>query len=136
VGTYFLQVTATLGSETSTDLVKVVLTPYNRAPYANAGYTTFRADLPPQIWLWGSVRDDGLPAGAAVTSSWEKMFGPGTVTFNNPSAPATTASFSAPGVYVLKLKATDGELTGEDITTVWLGFSCIPSAPDGLVAWW
>jgi RHS repeat-associated protein len=136
IGTYVLQVTGTVGNETSTDLVKVVLTPYNRAPYANAGYTTFRADLPPQIWLWGRVRDDGLPAGATVTSTWEKLFGPGTVTFNNPSSPATTASFSAPGVYVLKLKASDGELTGEDITTVWLGLSCIPIAPDGLVAWW
>ncbi|MGH7946709.1 MAG: LamG-like jellyroll fold domain-containing protein, partial [Opitutaceae bacterium] len=135
-GTYFLQVTATLGTETSTDLLKVVLTPYNRAPYPNAGYTTFRADVPPQLWLWGKVRDDGLPVGATITSTWDKLFGPGTVTFANPNNAATLASFSAPGVYVLRLRATDGELTGEDTTTVWLGFSCIPTAPDGLMAWW
>ncbi len=135
-GDYVFRLTATLGAEVSTATVKVSLTPYNRAPYANAGYTTFRADVPPQIWLLGEVRDDGLPLGAPVTSHWEKLFGPGSVTFSDPASPATNASFSAPGVYVLRLSASDTELTGSDVTTVWLGYSCIPVAPPGLVSWW
>ncbi|MBX3738731.1 MAG: tandem-95 repeat protein, partial [Candidatus Didemnitutus sp.] len=136
IGTYVLRLTATLDGVIRTDDLTISLTPYNRPPYVNAGYTTFRADLPPQLWLWGTVRDDGLPNGAPVTSTWSKLFGPGTVAFANASAPSTTATFSAPGVYVLSLSASDTALTSTDVTTVWLGYSCIPVAPDGIVSWW
>ena len=135
-GTYVLRVTATLDGVVSTDDVTLVLTPYNRAPYANAGYTTFVASFPPQIWLWGEVRDDGLPIGANVVSTWEKLFGPGTVSFTNASAPATQASFSVPGVYTMRLRATDGELAGENTTDIWIGVPPPPPPPEGLVSWW
>ncbi len=135
-GDYVLRLTATLDGVTHTDDVALSLTPYNRAPSANAGYTTFRADMPSEIWLWGEVRDDGLPVGAPVTSHWSKLFGPGDVSFADPSAPTTKASFTARGVYVLQLEATDGELTSKDVTTVWLNYPCIPVAPAGLMSWW
>jgi hypothetical protein len=45
--------------------------------------------------------------------------GSGSVSFNNPEYEDTNASFSAPGVYVLRLTATDGEpLSGSDTVTV------------------
>ncbi|MBI2513200.1 MAG: tandem-95 repeat protein, partial [Opitutae bacterium] len=136
LGNYVLRLTATLDGVVRTDDITVALAPYNRPPYANAGYTTFRADVPAQLWLWGTVRDDGLPNGAAVTSTWSQVFGPAGVQFTNPAAPSTTAQFPGPGVYVLKLSASDTALTSSDVTTVWLGYSCIPVAPDGLVSWW
>ena len=64
------------------------------------------------------MTDDGKPLGATVTSTWSKVSGPGTVTFANPSATVTTASFSVHGTYVLKLTADDGEYTSSDTITI------------------
>jgi DUF1680 family protein len=44
----------------------------------------------------------------APTVAWTKESGPGDVAFENPAAAVTTATFSAPGAYVLKLTAVDG----------------------------
>ena len=54
------------------------------------------------------------PLQAATVSSWSKVSGPGTVQFANASSPETTASFSQPGDYVLRLTASDGEYTVSD----------------------
>ena len=61
------------------------------------------------------MTDDGLPS-ATVTTTWAKVFlaGPGTVTFGNANAVDTTATFSLPGTYVLRLTATDGLLQAFD----------------------
>src|SRR5215813_13227776 len=48
------------------------------------------------------------PTGPAATVTWSKESGPGTVTFADAKAPVTTATFSAPGAYVLKLTADNG----------------------------
>ena len=47
--------------------------------------------------------------GPAPSVSWRKDAGPGTVTFADAKAPVTTAVFSAPGTYVLKLTADNGK---------------------------
>jgi hypothetical protein len=44
--------------------------------------------------------------------------GPGTVTFTNPAAASTTATFSTAGTYVLMLTANDSALTGTSSVTV------------------
>ena len=54
----------------------------------------------------------------ATTATWSKVSGPGTVTFGNPAAVDTTATFSADGTYVLRLSATDSTLTATDDVTV------------------
>ena len=46
------------------------------------------------------------------------MSGPGTVTFAQPAAVSTTATFSAAGTYVLMLTANDGALVGSDTLVV------------------
>jgi hypothetical protein len=66
--------------------------------------------LPNSANLDGTVSDDGLPTPpGAVTTTWSKASGPGTVTFGNPNAVDTTASFSEPGPYLLQLTADDGQ---------------------------
>jgi hypothetical protein len=58
------------------------------------------------------VIDDSQPnPPAAVSNLWTKFSGPGTVTFGNPQAPSTTATFSVPGTYTLSLTSDDGQVT-------------------------
>lgn len=77
----------------------------------DAGGIVVRPSVPSIAFLSGSVTDDGLPAGGALTSTWSKVNGPGTVAFANPNAPVTTANFSQSGVYVLRLSASDSALS-------------------------
>ena len=89
----------------------------NRAPSVSGGPDR-SVTIPSAASLAGSVSDDGLPAGAAVTSSWTMVSGPGTASFANAAAPATTVTFSDPGTYVLRLTASDTELQASDDVTV------------------
>lgn len=83
--------------------------PQNQAPrvYAGPVQTIF---LPSRANLRGEATDDGLPRGT-LTTTWTKTDGPGTVTFGDPNAPLTTAQFSLPGHYILRLTASDSELS-------------------------
>src|SRR5579864_5405775 len=83
------------------------------------------------VALNGTVSDDGLPAGGTLTSLWTKVSGPGTVTFVNPTAPVTTASFSQPGAYVLRLSATDSELTSTSDVTITISANTAPIVQAG-----
>jgi DUF1680 family protein len=51
------------------------------------------------------------PTGPAPSGVWSKESGPGAVTFADPKALTTTATFSALGSYALKLTVTNGEST-------------------------
>ncbi|MGH7340082.1 MAG: Ig-like domain-containing protein [Candidatus Rokuibacteriota bacterium] len=76
--------------------------------------------LPASAALAGTAGDDGLPdPPARLTVAWSKTSGPGSVTFADPAAATTTATFSAPGDYVLRLDADDGVLkTGDEAGVV------------------
>src|SRR5881628_2869430 len=90
----------------------------NQAPTANAGADQ-TITLPNAATLTGTVADDGKPnPPGALTSTWSKVSGPGTVTFSNPNALSTTATFSANGVYVVRLTVSDSALTGSDDATI------------------
>ena len=92
--------------------------PPNQSPSAFAGADQ-TITLPAAATLNGSSSDDGLPIPPSLlTFTWSKISGPGTVTFTNPSALCTTASFSAAGTYVLRLTASDGALSASDDLTV------------------
>lgn len=90
-------------------------TPTNTAPSVNAGpdqSIAFNATAT----LDGTVSDDGFPnPPASLTYLWEQTSGPGTTTFGNNAAVDTTATFSAPGLYILRLTANDGGLTASDL---------------------
>jgi len=88
----------------------------NQAPSVNAGSNQTIA-LPNFASLDGTVTDDGLPSGT-VTTTWSKVNGPGTVTFSNPNAVDTTATFSQADTYVLRLTADDGLLQAFDDVTM------------------
>jgi hypothetical protein len=81
----------------------------NTAPVVSAG-TSQTITLPASATLNGSVSDDGQPANK-LTIAWTRISGPGTVTFANAASPATTATFSAAGTYVLRLTADDSALS-------------------------
>ena len=49
------------------------------------------------------------PSGPPPSALWSKESGPGEVKFEDPQALVTTATFTAPGAYVLKLTADNGQ---------------------------
>lgn len=118
VGTYTVRLTVKdPDGATGTTTTTVNVTPPNQAPTVNAGADqTVR--LPSAATLGDSVSDDGLPEGASLTSQWTVVSGPGAVTFANASSPATTATFVTDGTYVLRLTASDSELSLSDDVTV------------------
>lgn len=71
-----------------------------------------------QTTLEGYALDDGLSQ--ALSNHWQKVSGPGTVTFGNVNVTNTTATFSQEGIYVLRLSAFDGFwTTTSDATIAW-----------------
>jgi len=91
--------------------------PANRPPTVNAGPDQ-TITLPASANLNGTASDDGMPAGSTMTTTWSKVSGPGTVTFGNVNAKSTTASFSTAGTYVLRLTASDGQLSSTDDVSI------------------
>ena len=96
------------------EVVGSSLPPANRAPTVHAGPDQIIAPGTTAS-LAGSVTDDGLPdPPATMTVTWSLVSGPGTVGFGDDQAAATMASFSAPGIYRLRLTASDSELNSTD----------------------
>jgi len=92
--------------------------PPNQPPAVSAG-PNLSITLPAIATLNGTVTDDGLPVPPGLlTLGWSELSGPGTVTFANPNAPRTTASFSTNGTYVLRLSAADGALVFDNYVSV------------------
>jgi len=89
--------------------------PQNAAPVVNAG-TDLTVPASQSAMLTGAATDDGHPGPLAV--QWTKRTGPGDVTFANAASGPTSASFSTPGTYVLRLTASDGEFSAYDELTV------------------
>ena len=119
-GTYVLRLTASDSALSANDDIVVVVnpTPVNQPPLVNAGPDQ-TITLPAAASLSGTASDDGLPAPpATLTTTWSVVSGVGTVTFANPAARATTATFSAAGTYTLRLTASDSALSASDTIVV------------------
>jgi hypothetical protein len=86
-------------------------------PVVGAGQTMTNT-FPGIITLAGSANDDGLPTNGVLTVAWSKVSGPGTVVFGNAATTNSTATFSANGVYVLRLSADDSIATNHSDVTV------------------
>jgi Bacterial Ig-like domain len=99
--------------------------PVNAAPTVSAGPDR-NITLPNTATLTGTATDDGLPSASSLTSTWSKVSGPGTVTFGNAGQPSTTAAFSLAGTYVLRLTASDGTLSSQDVLSVNVTAAPVP----------
>jgi hypothetical protein len=98
-------------------LVEGALSEANQAPTVDAGPDQGIA-LGATAELDGSVSDDGLPAGGSLSVAWSVVTGPGSVGFADASSARTQASFGAAGTYLLRLGASDGQLSSFDDTQV------------------
>jgi hypothetical protein len=98
------------------DHVQLSTWPTNTGPDVDAGADQ-NITFPSPASLAATVSDDGEPEPPLTTVAWEKVSGPGSVIFSDPARSDTTATFSAPGSYVLRLVADDGEIkTFNDLT--------------------
>ncbi|MEM7079810.1 MAG: S8 family serine peptidase, partial [Pseudomonadota bacterium] len=114
-GIYVLRLTGDDGALIAMDELTITVSDPvpNAAPSVDAGPDQ-TVVLPTAATLSGTAIDDGLPAGSTLTSTWSAIAGPGTVTFADANALATTATFSTDGVYTLRLTVSDSELQGTD----------------------
>lgn len=73
------------------------------------------------------------PTGAHLSETWSQVAGPGKVTFTNVHSNDTHASFSAPGIYQVRLTVTDGRLYSTKDVEVTVGAAghapAVPSGP-------
>ncbi len=118
-GTYVFRLQANDGELVSSDTVTVTVkptpAPVNQAPIATAGPDR-TVKMPGGTSLHASYSDDGLPTPPTLTPTWTKLSGPGTVTFTPASGIGQDvgATFSAAGIYTIKVAVSDGLLVGTD----------------------
>jgi len=126
-GVYRLRLSADDGALQSTDDVEVTVEEQlqNTAPVVVAGDDLSTPEGTP-VWLAGTVSDDGLP-GEQLQLSWTAVAGPDPVQFDQPQAAQTLATLGAPGQYLLRLSASDGELDSSDEVAVTVTPAAVPS---------
>lgn len=126
-GTYVFRLTANDTSLAASDDVKVVLSVENQPPVVNAGPDQTVTLPQNSVTLTGSATDDGLPPPGTLALAWTAHSGPGPVEFGAPGALQTAATFAGPGVYVIRLGASDGDANAFDDVTV----TVLPASPTG-----
>lgn len=135
-GYYTFRLTASDTIYTVSDEVVVRIKLQNEPPVALTELRMYVDAVDVPVMINGVVTDDGLPFGAPLTSAWEYIDGPGSVIFDDPSQPITSAIFTAPGIYLLQLSADDTEYTDYDVLTVYVNVDCIIDVPTTAIAWW
>jgi hypothetical protein len=135
-GVYVFQLTANDGLANGSAQVTITV---NQAPVVTAVSPVLVNWPANQVVLNGTVTDDGLPNGGTLTSAWSQVVGPTQVNFSSPFStnvlngtnvvtnPSTTASFDAPGLYLLRLSASDGVSTNSGNVSVIVNQSPVVS---------
>lgn len=100
----------------------------NAPPMVSAGLPMEVARIGSPVSLQGWALDDGLPLDGELTVTWSLAEGPAPVSFSDATSLETEATFSEPGVYLLQLLASDGELTAHDTVSIVVH----PGATDNL----
>lgn len=103
--------------------VRVTGTPGNSAALSDAAPASTIASAAFKQ-LDATITDDAATESPLITT-WTQLSGPGTATFTDAANPDTTAQFSAPGDYVLRLSADDGEVTSFEDVTVQVQFAAL-----------
>jgi hypothetical protein len=112
-GTAMVTVTVNDGDAATSRQFQVTVGTVNRAPLTNAGadQTIVGADAT----LNGTATDENSQG---LLTSWSAVPDSVDVSFANPNALNTTVHFARPGLYTLRLTATDGELSSSDEVTI------------------
>lgn len=109
-GQYLLRLTASDSAKSASALTSVnVLPPGANAPPSVSAGPDQSVRLPQQASLLATSANDG-----PLSVSWSSVFGPAAVTFGTPTALLTTATFTTPGVYVLRVSVSDGAQSASD----------------------
>lgn len=112
--TVTLTVANDFGSHVATHSIVVS----NKAPQVSATVDS-TVLYPAAAKIVYTVSDDGFPlVPGALSLSWERLSGPGAVTFANPTEADITVTFGLPGTYELRLTASDGLLDDSVTMTV------------------
>ena len=135
-GVYDVRVQTTLLGTVYSDDVNINAIPINRSPWVDVGPDRALRFTNQVLHVDAIVRDDGLPFGSTLSLQWSKIIGPGTVTFSQPNSATNDITFSAPGLYVLQLSASDGSLSYSSRMEVRVQEVCEVAAPDGIAQWW
>jgi len=96
-------------------------TQVNHPPVVDAGQDRDGCKGSPDNDLSGTVSDDGLPVGGTLTQTWIQVSGPGTVIFSDLNSLTSIATIDTPGTYVLRLTASDSQLTSSDDMSLIVG---------------
>jgi PKD repeat protein len=121
-GNYVLRLTAANSNgETFADLSDTVFATSLPPPVVSItrpSAPVFLADTAHSLRLTASVETGGVPGTPAF--AWSKLSGPGTITFDDSTAADTSATFSAPGTYLIRGTATNagGTATADATVTV------------------
>jgi len=120
-GNYVLRLSANDGQYTTTSATTVsYASPIGGGIVVNAGPDQVVA-YANAATLSGSATDTSPPAGSTLSVQWSKVSGPGTTTFSAPTALSGTVTFSVPGVYDLRLTATNGTFTASSDVKIYSG---------------
>jgi beta-galactosidase len=117
-------VTMTNPPATTNPPVAAIIMPATNVVYLNSTNDTL---------LLTATASNTVPTNA-MTTVWSQTGGPGSVTFGNPGALTTTASFSATGTYGITFTASNGVATNLNLT-VAVG-TLAAGSTNGLLGWW
>jgi uncharacterized protein YjiK len=107
-------------NENDGEIYEFTLGDFNPGPSNDPPTVVARPDdtvaLGETVPLTSTISDDGNPdpPGTITSISWVQDDGPAQAQIDNPNVEDTTVSFPAMGSYVLRVTASDGELTGSD----------------------
>lgn len=110
------------------------ITPSNEPPVVSVGADQ-NINLPDPATLSAQVTDDGLPLPSQLSTVWSLVSGPAPVSIDNDQSAQTLVNFTATGVYIFRMTASDGVLSVSDDLTVTVGEEPV-TGPLGLVAHW
>jgi hypothetical protein len=113
-GTATMTVTVADGQGSASQEFQVMVGAVNRAPLVNAGADQTIVGTNAAI-LNGTATDD--KAGSVLTT-WSIVSNSEHASLVDPTALNTAVRFSRPGIYTLRLTASDGELSGSDDVTI------------------
>lgn len=109
---------STSTTDPSTNTPNAVATAQDPGPVVGAGGDVGISFPVNSVLLRGTARGTGA---SIVAVAWTEVSGPGTVTFSTPSEVSTTATFPAPGVYIVQLTASDRYKSASSTATVTVG---------------